>query len=118
MPTCSVQKAGRFYFIVYHTPHRLRTLSSQGGGTNAGPPSPTKPLHTPSTPTTTSLTKKFKLAEFRYGKEELLQLFVESSELPADMPPLPPIINAHSSAPLAFLPPTEEEQVKLDSAVL
>ena len=90
---------------------RLRTLSSQGGGSNnAGPPSPTKPLQTPVTPTA-NLVKKFKLAEFRYGKEELLQLFVDSAELPADMPPLPPISHDHSSSPLAFMPLGEEEQV-------
>ena len=89
--------------------HRLRTLSSQGGGSNAGPPSPTKPLQTPTTPV--NLTKKFKLAEFRYGKEELLQLFVESEELPEDMPPLPPISNVRPSGPLALQPLSEEEQV-------
>lgn len=89
---------------------RLRTLSSQGGGNNTGPPSPTKPLQTPITPTA-NLVKKFKLAEFRYGKEELLQLFADSTELPADMPPLPPISNVYSSHPLALLPLTEDEQV-------
>lgn len=87
---------------------RLRTLSS--GSNNAGPPSPTKPVQTPVTPTA-NLVKKFKLAEFRYGKEELLQLFVESAELPEDMPPLPPISHTHSSSPLAFMPLGEEEQV-------
>lgn len=94
-------------------PCRLRTLSSQGGGSNAGPPSPTKPLQTPVTVPTANLVKKFKLAEFRYGKEELLQLFMESAELPTDMPPFPPISNVPSSSPLAFLPLSDEEQVRL-----
>jgi PERQ amino acid-rich with GYF domain-containing protein len=60
---------------------------------------------------TANLVKKFKLAEFRYGKEELLQLFVDSAELPADMPPLPPISNVQSSSPLAFVPQGADEQV-------
>lgn len=89
---------------------RLRTLSSQGGGGNAGPPSPTKPLQTPTTPTV-YLAKKFKLAEFRYGKEELLQLFMDSPELPVDMPPVPPISIENSTSPLAFMPLSEEDQV-------
>lgn len=89
---------------------RLRTLSSQGGGSNAGPSSPNKPLQTPTTPL--SLVKKFKLAEHRYGKEELLQMFVETAELPPDMPLLHPICTEHPSPPLAFLPLSEEEQVR------
>ena len=88
---------------------RLRTLSSQGSGTSVGPTSPSKPVTTP----TTNLVKKFKLAEFRYGKEELLQLMVENSEVPPDMPLLVPICRPQPSLPLAFVPPTEEEQVKL-----
>ena len=90
--------------------YRLRTLSSQGSGGSSGPLSPSKPHQTSMTPTTT-LAKKFKLAEFRYGKEELLQLFVDSPELPRDMPVLVPIINGQPSPPLAFLPLSEEEQV-------
>lgn len=86
---------------------RLRTLSSQGGTT--GPASPTKPLQTPLTPTT-NLAKKFKLAEFRYGKEELLQLFMES-ELPPNMVAVAHICKEQPSAPLAFMPQSEEEQV-------
>ena len=90
--------------------HRLRTLSSQGGGSSAGVSSPTKQLQTPTTPTA-PLVKKFKLAEFRYGKEELLQLFVEKPDLPEDMPHLPPISIPKPSPPLAFVPLTDEEQV-------
>lgn len=95
---------------------RLRTLSSQGGST--GPPSPTKPLQTPSTPTA-NLAKKFKLAEFRYGKEELLQLYVESPELPANMASsVSHICKESPSGPLAFLPLSEEEQVSTNAATL
>lgn len=93
---------------LYLTPEscRLRTLSSQGGAT-----SPTKPLQTPTTPTA-NLAKKFKLAEFRYGKEELLQLYVESPEMPQNMASVPPITKVRPSVPLAFMPQTEEEQVR------
>ena len=94
---------------------RLRTLSSQGTGSGVGPPSPNKATTT--TPTT-NLVKKFKLAEFRYGKEELLQLFVQDSELPTDMPLIPPICQTQTSLPLAFIPLSEEEQVSLEMLIV
>ena len=87
-----------------------------------GPVSPGKANTTNATPTTnvtttsvttptTNLVKKFKLAEFRYGKEELLQLFTQDPKLPSDMPLLAPICLAQPSTPLAFIPLSEEEQV-------
>ena len=85
-------------------------MSSQGGGGNSGPMSPSKPLQNATTPTA-NLAKKFKLAEFRYGKEELLQLFVNNPERPADMPMVPPICVTQPSPPLAFVPLTDDEQV-------
>ena len=104
-------------------PCRLRTLSSGSGsssnntsgggggsgGTNAGPPSPTKlPL---SSSSSASRKLHFKMAEHRYGKEELLQLFFEDPSRPPGMPKLFPITREKFGNPLAFMPLSEEEQV-------
>ena len=104
---------------------RLRTLSSGnssnssggGGGANAVPPSPTK---LPFSSSSTSASKKlhFKMAEHRYGKEELLQLFCEDPTRPPDMPTLFPITRDTTLTPLAFMPLSEDEQVRRYCAVL
>ena len=89
-------------------PCRVRSLSS---GNPAGPPSPTK-LPSTTTPTT-PLGKKlhFKLAEYRYGKEELLQLYSDEFSLPNDLPTISTITLVEVVTPLAFIPLSEEEQV-------
>lgn len=88
---------------------RVRSLSS---GTPAGPSSPTK---LPSTTTPTALAKKFqfKLAEYRYGKEELLQLYTEDLPAPNDLPNIATVTRTEVVTPLAFIPLSEEEQVQL-----
>ena len=100
---------------------RLRTLSSgnssnSSGGANAVPPSPTK---LPLSSSSTSASKKlhFKMAEHRYGKEELLQLFCEDPTRPPDMPTLFPITRDNTHTPLAFMPLSEDEQVRRYYAV-
>ncbi len=75
----------------------------------AGAPVPQK-LATPTTPSA-SLGKKFTLAEYRYGREELLQLFSEELSLPTDMVDLPPVTRKQQLVPLAFMPLSSEEQV-------
>ena len=103
-------------------PCRLRTLSSGNssstsgggggsGGTSAGPPSPTK-LPLSSSSSTASKKLHFKMAEHRYGKEELLQLFYEDPIRPPGMPTLFPITRDKSLTPLAFMPLSEDEQVR------
>ena len=109
------------------TPCRLRTLSSGNssstsgggggsGGTSAGPPSPTK-LPLSSSSSTASKKLHFKMAEHRYGKEELLQLFYEDPIRPPGMPTLFPITRDKSLTPLAFMPLSEDEQVRWYRAV-
>ncbi len=99
---------------------RLRTLSS-GGSNSGGVGGATTPfskggtttpqkLTTPTTPTA-SLGKRFPLAEHRYGREELLQLFGEDLAIPPDMVSLPPITRKQQLVPLAFMPLSSEEQV-------
>ena len=51
------------------------------------------------------------MAEHRYGKEELLQLFGEDPVRPSGMPKLFPITRENFATPLAFMPLSEEEQV-------
>lgn len=46
--------------------HRLRALSS-GGSVTSPPPSPAMP--------------KYKLAEYRYGREEMLALYVKDNKV-------------------------------------
>lgn len=54
---------------------------------------------------------KFKLADYRYGREEMLALFVPSSKIPEDLKLFSFILVDKPQDPLAYIPPTEEEQV-------
>ena len=51
------------------------------------------------------------MAEHRYGKEELLQLFCEDPDKPLRMPTISPITRSSAHTPLAFMPLSEDEQV-------
>ncbi len=87
---------------------RVRSLSS---GNPSGPPSPTK-LPSTTTPTTPHGKKlHFKLAEYRYGKEELLQLYCDNLPPPKDLPNISAVTRLEVVTPLAFIPLSEEEQV-------
>ena len=52
------------------------------------------------------------MAEHRYSKEELLQLFCEDPMRPPEMPILLPITRDNTLIPLAFMPLSEDEQVR------
>lgn len=54
---------------------------------------------------------KYKLAEHRYGREEMLALFVPNSKIPECMKSYPSIVSEKPLQPMAFIAPTEEEQV-------
>lgn len=56
---------------------------------------------------------KFKLAEHRYGREEMLALFVPSCKVPEDLKQYPLIMVDKAQDPLAYIPLTEEEQVNV-----
>ena len=55
---------------------------------------------------------KYKLAEFRYGKEEMLALFALDMKHPDVGEVAEFILNKEISQPLACIPMSEEEQVK------
>lgn len=52
--------------VFYSSSHRLRALSS-GGSVTSPPPSPAMP--------------KYKLAEYRYGREEMLALYIKDNKV-------------------------------------
>ncbi|XP_075440215.1 GRB10-interacting GYF protein 1-like [Ascaphus truei] len=78
-------------------PEWLRALSS-GGTVASPPPSPAMP--------------KYKLAEYRYGREEMLALYVKDNKVPEEMQDqeIAGILHEEPLQPLALLPLTEEEQ--------
>ncbi|CAL1545912.1 unnamed protein product [Lymnaea stagnalis] len=77
-------------------PQWLRDLSD--GGTNA------------SQPTTPPPSVKFKLAEYRYGREEMLSLFNENSPPPDQVRKHLSIFSKEIQKPITMLPLTEDEQ--------
>lgn len=77
---------------------RVRDLSSGDSGA-AAPPNTPPP-------------RKYKLAEFRYGREEMLALLAEDYEIPLGLKDFEDIINERPVQPLAFVDVSEEEEVK------
>ena len=77
---------------------RLRQLSG-GNSVSTPPPSPAPGFG------------KYKLAEYRYGREEMLALFTPSQKMPEELAEFSAIITEKGQDPLALLPFTEEEQV-------
>ena len=66
-----------------------------------------KPVATPAS----NAAKKLPMAEYRYGREELLHLFSEDITVPPEMPHLPHITQIQFTMPLSSMLLTEEEQV-------
>ncbi|XP_077971199.1 GRB10-interacting GYF protein 2-like isoform X2 [Styela clava] len=87
-------------------PQWLRDLS---GGASTSPTSPPAILSQFQQPTS-----KFKLAENRYGREEMLALFVDDSEIPEELARAPSLVTEIVQAPLAFRP-SESNQSQLSS---
>ncbi|KAM3822042.1 GRB10-interacting GYF protein 1 isoform 2-T2 [Vipera latastei] len=85
-------------------PEWLRALSS--GGSVASPPS------SPAMP-------KYKLAEYRYGREEMLALYVKDNKVPDEMQDreFSAILEEDPLQPLALVPLTEEEQRNFSMSV-
>ena len=77
---------------------RVRDLSSGDSGA-AAPPNTPPP-------------RKYKLAEFRYGREEMLALLAEDYEIPLGLKDFEDIINERPVQPLAFVDVSEEEEVR------
>ncbi|XP_028811511.1 GRB10-interacting GYF protein 1 isoform X2 [Denticeps clupeoides] len=85
-------------------PEWLRALSS-GGSVTSPPPSPAMP--------------KYKLADYRYGREEMLALYINDDKVPEDMQDkeFAAILQEESLQPLALVPLTEEEQRNFSMSV-
>ncbi|XP_035391746.1 GRB10-interacting GYF protein 1 isoform X1 [Electrophorus electricus] len=85
-------------------PEWLRALS-RGGSVTSPPPSPAMP--------------KSKLAEYRYGREEMLALYIKDNKVPEDMQDkeFTAILQEEPQQPLALLPLTEEEQRNFSMSV-
>uniref|UniRef100_A0A672R373 GRB10 interacting GYF protein 1 n=1 Tax=Sinocyclocheilus grahami TaxID=75366 RepID=A0A672R373_SINGR len=85
-------------------PEWLRALSS-GGSVSSPPASPAMP--------------KYKLAEYRYGREEMLALYVQENKVPEEMQDkeFAAILQDEPQQPLALLPLTEEEQRNFSMSV-
>uniref|UniRef100_A0A673KKV3 GRB10 interacting GYF protein 1b n=1 Tax=Sinocyclocheilus rhinocerous TaxID=307959 RepID=A0A673KKV3_9TELE len=83
---------------------RLRALS-RGGSVTSPPPSPAMP--------------KSKLADYRYGREEMLALYVKDNKIPEDMQDkeFAAILQEEPQQPLALVPLTEEEQRNFSMSV-
>uniref|UniRef100_A0A8C3LYB2 GRB10 interacting GYF protein 2 n=1 Tax=Chrysolophus pictus TaxID=9089 RepID=A0A8C3LYB2_CHRPC len=92
-----MQKETRCFLCLFFF-SRLRALSS-GGSVTSPPLSPALP--------------KYKLADYRYGREEMLALFVKDNKIPSDLldKEFLPILQEEPLPPLALVPFTEEEQV-------
>ncbi|XP_018423163.1 PREDICTED: PERQ amino acid-rich with GYF domain-containing protein 2 isoform X2 [Nanorana parkeri] len=85
-------------------PEWLRALSS-GGSVISPPLSPALP--------------KYKLADYRYGREEMLALYVKDNKVPSDLmdKEFQPILKEEPLLPLALVPFTEEEQRNFSMSV-
>nr|XP_033815425.1 GRB10-interacting GYF protein 2 isoform X1 [Geotrypetes seraphini]XP_033815426.1 GRB10-interacting GYF protein 2 isoform X1 [Geotrypetes seraphini] len=85
-------------------PEWLRALSS-GGSVMSPPPSPALP--------------KYKLADYRYGREEMLALYLKDNKIPSDLQDKEflPILQEEPLLPLALVPFTEEEQRNFSMSV-
>ncbi|XP_072514382.1 GRB10-interacting GYF protein 1 isoform X6 [Salminus brasiliensis] len=85
-------------------PEWLRALS-RGGSVTSPPPSPAMP--------------KSKLAEYRYGREEMLALYIKDNKVPEDMQDkeFAAILQEEPQQPLALVPLTEEEQRNFSMSV-
>ncbi|XP_036163852.1 GRB10-interacting GYF protein 1 isoform X3 [Myotis myotis] len=82
-------------------PEWLRALSS-GGSVASPPPSPAMP--------------KYKLADYRYGREEMLALYVKENKVPDELQDkeFAAVLQEEPLQPLALEPLTEEEQSRMD----
>ncbi|XP_036410388.1 GRB10-interacting GYF protein 2 isoform X2 [Megalops cyprinoides] len=88
-------------------PEWLRALSSGGGSSSV-----TSPPLSPALP-------KYKLADYRYGREEMLALYIKDNKIPLDLhdKEFLPILQEEPLPPLALVPFTEEEQRNFSMSV-
>ncbi|KAM9844853.1 GRB10-interacting GYF protein 2 isoform 2-T2 [Aulostomus maculatus] len=92
-------------------PEWLRALSGGGGGGSSSSTVASPPL-SPALP-------KYKLADYRYGREEMLALYVKDNKIPIDLhdKEFLPILQEDPLPPLALVSFTEEEQRNFSMSV-
>ncbi|KAK7945620.1 hypothetical protein WMY93_001348 [Mugilogobius chulae] len=95
-------------------PEWLRALSGGGGGSNGGGSS-----NSVSSPPLSPALPKYKLADYRYGREEMLALYVKDNKIPIDLhdKEFLPILQEEPLPPLALVSFTEEEQRNFSMSV-
>uniref|UniRef100_UPI0037E94764 GRB10-interacting GYF protein 2 isoform X3 n=1 Tax=Semicossyphus pulcher TaxID=241346 RepID=UPI0037E94764 len=95
-------------------PEWLRALSGGGGGSSGGGSgcAVASPPLSPALP-------KYKLADYRYGREEMLALYVKDNKIPIDLhdKEFLPILQEEPLPPLALVSFTEEEQRNFSMSV-
>ncbi|XP_049453433.1 GRB10-interacting GYF protein 2 isoform X2 [Epinephelus fuscoguttatus] len=95
-------------------PEWLRALSGGGGsgGSGGGGCAVASPPLSPALP-------KYKLADYRYGREEMLALYVKDNKIPIDLhdKEFLPILQEEPLPPLALVSFTEEEQRNFSMSV-
>ncbi|CAI5641185.1 GRB10-interacting GYF protein 2 isoform X1 [Oreochromis niloticus] len=94
-------------------PEWLRALSGGGGSSGGGSSNAVaSPPLSPALP-------KYKLAEYRYGREEMLALYVKDNKIPIDLhdKEFLPILQEEPLPPLALVSFTEEEQRNFSMSV-
>ncbi|KAM9428653.1 GRB10-interacting GYF protein 2-like isoform 25-T25 [Salvelinus alpinus] len=93
-------------------PEWLRALSGGGHGGGSSSCVATSPPLSPAMP-------KYKLADYRYGREEMLALYVKDREIPVDLhdKDFLPILQEEPLPPLALVAFTEEEQRNFSMSV-
>ncbi|XP_059200839.1 GRB10-interacting GYF protein 2 isoform X2 [Centropristis striata] len=95
-------------------PEWLRALSGGGGsgGSGGGGCGIASPPLSPALP-------KYKLADYRYGREEMLALYVKDNKIPIDLhdKEFLPILQEEPLPPLALVSFTEEEQRNFSMSV-
>ncbi|XP_029688177.1 GRB10-interacting GYF protein 2 isoform X2 [Takifugu rubripes] len=93
-------------------PEWLRALSSGGGGGGGSGCAVASPPLSPVLP-------KYKLADYRYGREEMLALYVKDNKIPTDLQDKEflPILQEEPLPPLALVSFTEEEQRNFSMSV-
>ncbi|XP_030015703.1 GRB10-interacting GYF protein 2 isoform X1 [Sphaeramia orbicularis] len=94
-------------------PEWLRALSGGGGSSGGGSSS------TVASPPLSPALPKYKLADYRYGREEMLALYVKDNKIPIDLndKEFLPILQEEPLPPLALVSFTEEEQRNFSMSV-
>ncbi|XP_019959307.2 GRB10-interacting GYF protein 2 isoform X2 [Paralichthys olivaceus] len=97
-------------------PEWLRALSGgggSGGGAGGGSSNPV------ASPPLSPVLPKYKLADYRYGREEMLALYVKDNKIPIDLhdKEFLPILQEEPLPPLALVSFTEEEQRNFSMSV-